>query len=99
MRVRVMIAIGDAVAAALQFFGITKERVSRVTGRADCGCQQRQQQLNELGFSWQRRLGDVVERVTGPRVRWVTYWRTSRFCVAWRLLCMAFRTLLFGNPH
>lgn len=99
MRVRVMIAIGDAVAVALNAIGITKERVARVTGRADCGCQQRQKLMNEIGFSWQRRLGDAVELVTGSRVRWVTYWRTSRVCVAWRLLCMAFRTLLFGNPR
>jgi len=39
--------IGDHVAAGLDAIGITKERVAAVLG--DCGCEQRQQLLNELG--------------------------------------------------
>lgn len=44
--------LGDMVAAGLSAVGITKERVSAAMGR-DCGCQQRQDALNNLG----RRLG------------------------------------------
>lgn len=44
--------LGDMVAAGLEAVGVTKERVSRLVG-GDCGCQQRQQQLNEIG----RKLG------------------------------------------
>lgn len=40
--------LGDRVAAGLAAFGITKERVSAVIG--DCGCEQRQKALNELGY-------------------------------------------------
>jgi len=40
--------LGDMVAAGLSAIGITKERVSAVVG-GDCGCQQRQEALNELG--------------------------------------------------
>lgn len=40
--------LGDYVAAALAFFGITKRRVSRILGR-DCGCSGKQEVLNELG--------------------------------------------------
>jgi hypothetical protein len=39
--------IGDHIAAGLDAIGITKERVAAVLG--DCGCEQRQQLLNELG--------------------------------------------------
>ena len=44
--------LGDMVADGLAAIGITKERVSRVTGKP-CGCAKRQQALNELG----RKLG------------------------------------------
>lgn len=40
--------LGDMVAAGLSAIGITKERVSKAVG-GDCGCQKRQQKLNELG--------------------------------------------------
>lgn len=40
--------LGDMVASGLSAVGITKERVSQIVGR-DCGCQKRQQALNELG--------------------------------------------------
>lgn len=38
--------IGDRVAALLSRLGVTKERVQRLTGVKDCGCQGRQQGLN-----------------------------------------------------
>lgn len=40
--------LGDMVAAGLSAIGITKERVSAVVG-GDCGCQQRQDAMNEWG--------------------------------------------------
>ena len=40
--------LGDMVAAGLSYVGITKERVAALVG-GDCGCQQRQQFLNEAG--------------------------------------------------
>jgi hypothetical protein len=40
--------LGDMVAAGLSAVGITKKRVSALVG-GDCGCQQRQEALNELG--------------------------------------------------
>lgn len=40
--------LGDMVAAGLSAIGITKERVSAVVG-GDCGCDKRQEALNELG--------------------------------------------------
>jgi hypothetical protein len=46
------IGLGDMVAAGLSAIGITKERVSALAG-GDCGCQKRQEALNELG----RRVG------------------------------------------
>lgn len=41
--------LGDRVASTLAAVGITKERVAAAIGVEDCGCQQRQQWLNELG--------------------------------------------------
>ena len=40
--------LGDMVASGLSAIGITKERVSAAVG-GDCGCQKRQEALNELG--------------------------------------------------
>jgi hypothetical protein len=48
--------LGDLVAAGLSSIGITKERaqaVAQAVGLEDCGCAERQMELNELG----RRLG------------------------------------------
>lgn len=44
--------LGDMVAAGLDAVGITKARaaaVARAMGMDGCGCEQRQQALNELG--------------------------------------------------
>lgn len=41
--------LGDHVADGLAAVGITKERVSRLTGKKDCGCKKRQELLNKLG--------------------------------------------------
>lgn len=40
--------LGDMVAAGLGAIGITKDRVSSLVG-GDCGCQQRQEAMNEWG--------------------------------------------------
>jgi len=48
--------LGDMVAAGLSAVGVTKERVQRAAsavGINDCGCAQRQRQLNAIG----RRIG------------------------------------------
>lgn len=45
--------LGDALSAALERAGISKERVSRWLGRP-CGCQERQEKLNQLDL-WTRR--------------------------------------------
>ena len=45
-----MIALGDIVERCLRSCGITKERVAAVLGVEDCGCKQRQQWLNEVGY-------------------------------------------------
>jgi hypothetical protein len=42
--------LGDMVAAGLSAVGITKERVSALVG-GDCGCEQRQEALNDFGRS------------------------------------------------
>ena len=50
------VGLGDMVAAGLSLLGITKERVNAVAksvGVDDCGCDERQRRLNELG----RKLG------------------------------------------
>ncbi len=46
--------IGDRVAEALQAVGITDDRVSRWLGRP-CGCKERREKLNALGF-WAARV-------------------------------------------
>jgi len=40
--------LGDAVEKSLSFFGITKKRVERITGKP-CGCAARQEALNTWG--------------------------------------------------
>lgn len=42
--------LGDRVASTLEAVGITKERVAAALGVEDCGCKQRQQWLNEVGY-------------------------------------------------
>ena len=45
--------LGDRIAAGLSAVGITKDRaqtVANAVGLEDCGCVERQQQLNEFGY-------------------------------------------------
>lgn len=45
--------LGDRIAAGLSAVGITKARaaaVAKLAGIDDCGCQQRQQLLNDIGY-------------------------------------------------
>jgi len=42
---------GDIVADTLSSVGITKERMKALLG-GDCGCQERQEKLNEFGRKW-----------------------------------------------
>lgn len=57
---------GDAVELALSVVGITKARaqaVANAVGFEDCGCVERQQQLNEFGY----RLGiGTPPAISGP---------------------------------
>lgn len=60
------VMIGDVLEKWLTSAGITKERVERLTKKVGksggCGCQQRQQWLNEKGVKLQRRLRALLER-------------------------------------
>lgn len=62
--------VGDRVARALAFLGITKERVSKVAG-GDCGCAQRQSGLNHVGgvvaSVVEKSLNGAVSTFLGPR--------------------------------
>ena len=58
--------LGDIVAAAFATVGITKDlaqAVANAIGIEDCGCQQRQESLNELGRKW---LGMGDPTPSGP---------------------------------
>lgn len=53
--------LGDIVADGFAAFGITKERaqaVASVVGISDCGCEKRQELLNDLG----RKIGIGVDK-------------------------------------
>lgn len=58
--------IGDVLEKWLTSAGITKDRVERLTKKVGksggCGCQQRQQWLNEKGVKLQRRVRALLER-------------------------------------
>jgi len=62
--------VGDRVANALAFLGITKERVSAAVG-GDCGCDQRQTGLNKVGGvvakAVEKSLNGAVATFLGPR--------------------------------
>lgn len=88
-----MLAFGDLLEWCLRAVGITKDRVSRWTGRADCGCPERQAALNRWGFLFQSALGFPM--------RWAWYkWHGStfgmRFWLAGRHFYQAFRVLFWG---
>lgn len=51
--------LGDRVANALAYVGVTKERVQQITGAKDCGCAGRQKGLNFLSGV----VAKTVERV------------------------------------
>ena len=59
---RQLIAVGDVVASALEKIGVTKALVERVTGTqgkpGGCGCQQRQNTLNKVGYVVQEKMHD-----------------------------------------
>ena len=62
--------VGDRVAKALAFLGITKERVSKAVG-GDCGCAKRQSGLNHVGGvvakAVENSLNGAVATFLGPR--------------------------------
>lgn len=62
--------VGDRLANALAYFGVTKERVAQAVG-GDCGCAERQTGLNKAGGVVakvvERTLHAAVTAVIGPR--------------------------------
>lgn len=56
--------LGDRVAVGLAAVGITKERVSRLTGKRDCGCKKRQEMLNKIG----QKVVDFVRGNNGDKL-------------------------------
>jgi len=59
------LAIGDLAEKLLTNVGVTKERVKKLT-RTGCGCEKRQQWLNEWGF----RTQEQIERGLNVFARW-----------------------------
>ena len=98
-----MIAIGDLTEQALRFIGITKERVTAITGR-DCGCKKRQEAMNEAGYVWQGRLLTPIRWFLCYREKLQNRWQRIRYARLWRrcsmsghYLSMAFRVLFYGR--
>ena len=52
--------LGDAIHSALSAVGITPERVERWLGRP-CGCHERQEKLNQIGYLVKRILSGKTE--------------------------------------
>lgn len=69
-RVRVKpILIGDGVKAALSAVGITEKRVSKITGKEDCGCSRRRAMLNSAGVAFSagvERVANAILNVALP---------------------------------
>lgn len=60
------VAVGDLVETMLTSVGITKERVQTWTRTKDCGCNKRQQWLNQWGYDQQEK----IERLLNKAARW-----------------------------
>lgn len=54
------VRFGDIVSSALAAVGITEERVTAWVG-APCGCKERKEKLNRLGFWAQAMLGGTID--------------------------------------
>lgn len=88
-----MVRLGDIAERWLSAVGITKQRVQLVSGRKDCGCAQRQEALNRLGYGLQLRFANYRHRMryTWQRLRYNNL--TVRLGNYWQLQVMAFRAL------
>lgn len=53
--------LGDLIEKALSTVGVSKERVEKWVG-APCGCKERQEKLNQLGFWAMRTLKGFTSR-------------------------------------
>ena len=98
-----MIAVGDITERALRLIGITKERVTAIAGR-DCGCNKRQQAMNETGYVWQGWLIVLFRKVLYYREELRNRWQSIRYSqlgqrlyMARRYLWMAGRVLFYGR--
>lgn len=93
MRVRLMIAFGDIAERALRAAGITKERVQIATGMQDCGCDKRQQAMNEFGYRWQRWFLIVPLWLRYKAELLASSRRAKRIKAAWQHIQAAWRIL------
>jgi hypothetical protein len=59
--------IGDAVGSALGFVGITPERIKRMTGMKDCGCEKRKAGLNAVGAV----ISSAIERPANAMLNFI----------------------------
>lgn len=55
--------LGDRVAQALEFFGITKERARKLMKVEDCGCDKRQQGLNRFSEVAAKAVETVIDKL------------------------------------
>lgn len=55
--------LGDKVARALEFVGITKERARQLMRVEDCGCDKRQQGLNRLSEVAAKAVEQVIDKM------------------------------------
>lgn len=59
--------VGNIVSSALSLIGITKELVTKITGTQNkpggCGCEKRQDYLNEIGYSIQKKIYYSIEKL------------------------------------
>lgn len=92
-----MLFIGDIVEKSLRFCGITKERVAKIAGKKNCGCQKRQEAMNQWGLCWQLRMlapyYRLLDKCRAFRERQIY----MRLRLSGGYLAMAVRVLIFGR--
>ena len=90
-----MILLGDGIARFLGSAGITKERVSRIAGVEDCGCDSRRDAANQIGIAAQIRLR-VLHTIFFYRMHAAKQWASRRFGLSCYYLRKAFMAAVFG---
>lgn len=69
--------LGDRVSKALAAVGVTPEAVTRLVGR-DCGCKDRAERLNALGWWAERTLRTADEKAREYLDRMIQGWEDGR---------------------